>query len=359
MVRISRLLLLVLLVSFAACDVEESNNEQMVNLQQVKDEPEAQLANLTAAIARSKRDGSLYARRAVVLLRKGELAQALEDANEAVKLTKNEPSSLFVKAQVLRALGKPEEALPLALRAERNSYQSSSLYVLLSELYLQQKDFGQAQTYINKAQELSPEDEFAFYYKGRILEATGDTARAIRNYELALEQAPTFMEPKRELAGVLVSKAEYAAAVPYLREALEQAPEDGLLWYYRGLAYEAGQKQDSATIAFTKAVRLHDTLDGAHYKLGMGYHALGKNELALEHLEKAYAAYKSKPGFLITLASAYERTGQYKSSLAAYQRLVAAEPKYTYAYEAIGRLKSKLAKPAPDSTTVRQVQIEQ
>lgn len=351
-------LLLLLPIFFVSCSLEEGNREQMVNLQQVKNDPDAQLVNLNTAILQTASDGSLYARRAVVLLRKGELQQALDDANKAVQLTRNEPSTLFVKAQVLRTMGKAEEALPLALQAERNSYQSSSLYVLLGDLYLRRKDYQQARAYLIKAQELSPDDEFAYYFKGRVAEVTGDTIRAIKNYRSALEQAPAFLEAQRELSGLLVAQGDYPAAKPFLAGALEAAPEDGLLWYYQGLVHQATQKPDSALLAFDRAVSINDTLRGAHYWLGIRQHVLGNNEAAISHFQKAAAAFKHKPKYLSTLASAYERTGQYSLSLATYRRLVEVEPTYTYAYQAISRIKTKLIKPKPDSTLVQQVQIE-
>jgi tetratricopeptide (TPR) repeat protein len=357
-VRFARLFLFVLPLAFAACNLEEGNREQMVDLQHVKDNPEAQLANLNAAITQTGRDGSLYARRASVLLQTGDLQKALEDADEAVRLTRNDPYSLFVKAQVLRSMGKKKEALPLALQAERNSYQSPALYVLLGELYLQRKEYNQALEYLNKAQELSPSDEVAFYYKGYVAEATGDTTTAIKNYRLALQQSPQFMEPQRELSGLLVAQKEFASAKPYIARAQKVALQDGRLWYYKGLIYQAEQRQDSAVLAFHKAISISDTLQGVHYRLGVREHALGNNEVALDHLQKA-ADYKDQPKYLRTLASAYERTGQFVNSIATYQRLAEVEPEYTYAKQAISRLKYKVTKPIPASTAVPQVQTEQ
>ncbi|MEJ8802053.1 tetratricopeptide repeat protein [Pontibacter sp. H249] len=350
---------LVLLLSVCACTGEEANSEQMVNLAEVKDDADAQLKNLNTAIEQSKRDGSLYARRAMVLLRKGELEKALQDADDAVRLTKNQPSTLFVKAQVLRALNRQEEALPLALQAERNSYQSSSLYVLLGELYLQRKEYKQAKEYLIKAQELSPTDAYAYYYKGRLQEATGDTARAIQNYKLALEQLPEFMQPQRELAGILVSRKDFEAAKPYLQAAEKMEPNDARLWYYRGLVYQSAQKQDSALFSFNRAVALNDTIHGAHFILGMDAYKQGNTEAALGHLEKVYPKYKQEPKYLSTLAGAYERSGQNVKALQTYQRLVEVEPRYSYGYQAISRLKYKLTRPTPDSTAVQRETIEQ
>ncbi|GAA4445504.1 hypothetical protein GCM10023188_48790 [Pontibacter saemangeumensis] len=351
--------MLVVPLLFASCNLKEGNREQMVDLQEVKDDPEAQLKHLTTAIGQSAGDGSLYARRAVVLLRKGQLEEALNDADKAVKLTGNEPSSLFVKAQALRALGRQEEALPLALQAERNSYQSSSLYVLLGELNLQKGQYEQAQMFLIKAQELAPHDEFAFYYKGRVAEATGDTASALKNYRLALQQAPAFMEPMRELSGLLVAQNRFEEARPYINTAQGLAPEDAQLWYFRGTVLQAAQKQDSALVAYGKAVALNDTLTGAHYWLGLQKHKLGENEAAIFHLQKASPAYGGEPKYLSTLASAYERSGQNINALAAYRRLLQVAPNNTYAYQAISRLKNKIAKPRPENTGVQQVQIEQ
>lgn len=349
--------LLLLSVAFGGCETEEGRHEQMVNLAEVKDDPEGQLQNLNEAIRRSKRDGSLYTRRAIIYLRQGELEKALADANDAVRLTKNDPFSLFVKAQVLRAMHKPEEALPLALQAERNSYQSSSLYILLAELYLERKAYKQAQAYLEKANGLSPADEFVLYYKGRLAEATADTLKAERYYKLALQQAPDFMEPQRELAGIFVAKQDFVAAQPYLKQIEKAAEKDGLVWYYKGVAYQAGQKQDSAVYSFNRAVALNDTLQDAHYRLGQIMYKLGDNEAALEHLKQA-TGYSNLPKYLLTLAGAYERTGQTAEALQAYQRLVEADPRNTYGYQAISRLKYKLEKPVPDTASVRQDKIE-
>jgi len=357
-VHFFRLLVLVWAVALAGCAPEEGSREQMVNLQQVKDDPETQLANLSAALMRTKQDGSLYMRRAMLFLQKGELEKALADANAALRLTQNEAGSLFVKAQVLRAMGRRQEALPLAVQAERTGYPSTSLYVLLSDLYLQRRQFDEAKMNLRKAQELSPRNEYVFYYKGRLAEAVGDTANALKNYRRALQLAPDFVEPRRELAGVLVRQERYAEARPHLRKALQAAPRDGLLWLYQGSVYRQEHQQDSALRAFGRAVALNDTLQQAHYWLGLQQHARANNEAALLHLEKAQQAYENVPKYLSTLASAYERTGQNARSLATYQRLVAIEPKATYAYQAISRLKNKLAKPMPAPTPVAQEQIE-
>lgn len=335
-----------------SCSLDESRREQMVNLQQVNDNPETQLANLTDAISRSGRDGSLYVRRALLFLKKGDLKKALVDVEEGLRLSKNDPAAFFVKAQVLRALGQREGALKLALQAERNTYQSPSLFVLLGDLYLQRSELGKASEYIDRALEQAPYDEYSLYYKGRVTVAKGDTARAAKYYAAALEQAPAFLEPQRELAVVLIAQKKFAAAKPYLDKVQQQLPQDGQLWYLRGQLYEAVQKQDSAFWSYSTALAAADSLPGPHYRIGLQFYARGDNAAAIEHLERAAPAYGRQPKFLSTLASSYERTGQFQKALQLYRQLMAAEPTHTYVRESIERLKYKIERPRTDTTAV-------
>ncbi|MCC9166955.1 tetratricopeptide repeat protein [Pontibacter harenae] len=346
------------IICCSACNAEKAKEEQMVALQEVKDNPEAQLANLNAAIAKSKRDASLFTRRAVILFKNNDLSKALEDINDAIRLAKSEPYNLFVKAQILRAMGRYEEALPLALQAERNSYHSSSLYVLLGELYLRRLNYAEAREYIEKAQELSPSNEYAFYFKGRIMAAVGDTVRAIDNFQAALKHNSELMEPKRELAGIYVGQFNLQAAQPFLNKAYKQAPTDAKLLLYKGIMYQQTQKADSAQLFFRKAVAQNDTLKEAHYKLGILLYAQGDNAGAVEHLQKVADRYRGTTKYHVTLASSYERTGQYLNALQEYQRLIKVEPNYSYAYQAIARIKAKLQRPSTDSTAVRNRTID-
>lgn len=347
---------LTLAVSFCACGTEEGVREQMVNLETASvEDPEKQLVNLSEAIERSKRDGSLYARRAMVLLRKGDLDAALTDVDMAISLSKNDPANYFVKAQVLYLMGRYDEALPLALQAERNSFESSSLYVLLTELYLQHGEYKKAALFARKALELSPDDAYAVYYQGQVWQATGDTASAMRNYRQAIELKPDFMESHRDLAGLYLVQGEFAQAKAHTKEALHLDKSEAQLWYYQGMLQLAAEKKDSARQSFEHAVSLRDTLRPAHYQLALLLHGQSEYERALEHLDKADKTYGTTPRYLSVRANSYEKLGENLAALRTYERLVAIEPKHTYALQSIARLRYRLERPRPqlDSAAVR------
>lgn len=347
-------LLFTLAMMGTGCTGNDQSGEQMVDLEEVTDDQEGQLNALNAAIRSSRKDASLYARRAVLYLQQQEPEKALTDANEAVRLSGNEPVNLFVKAQALRALNREGEALSFALQAERNGYQNVPLYVLLSDLYLRLQQFDKAREYNNLAYKLSPSDEYVLYYRGRIAAAAGDTTAAERNYKLAAEQVPDFFEPKRELAGIYIAGKDFNNAQKYIAPAQKQNNTDGLLWFYKGRLYQATEKPDSAIWSYSKAVELADTLIEAHSRLGYLHYARGHYDKAIAHLEKAAGEQSNAVRFYTTLASSYERTGQYRQALVQYEKLVSLEPAYSYAHKSIARLRKMIATIVIDSTAVQE-----
>ncbi|WP_299985795.1 tetratricopeptide repeat protein [uncultured Pontibacter sp.] len=343
------------MLTLSGCGKEEGTREQMVDLEAVAvEDPAKQLVSLSEAIDRSKRDGSLYARRAMVLLRQGELDRALSDVNEAIKLSK-EPANFFVKAQVLYLMGHHEEALPLALQAERNSYESSSLYVLLTELYLDRGAYAKASHFARQALELSPDDPHAIYFKGRVLEVTGDTAVAIRHYQQALELKPDFAETHRSLAGLYLAQQDLAQARKHTQQGLRQSPEDPQLWHYKGMLQLQSARKDSALASFEKVLSLADTMQAAHFQMAQLQHGMGAYELALQHLESA-PRYSNVLKYLSVRASSLERLGENLAALRTYERMLTIEPKHTYALQSVARLRYRLERPRPqlDSMAVRQ-----
>ncbi|MDO6392188.1 tetratricopeptide repeat protein [Pontibacter sp. BT731] len=346
---------IVAVLMLSGCGKEEGTREQMVDLATVAvEDPAKQLVSLSEAIERSKRDGSLYARRAMVLLRQDELDKALSDVNEAIRLSK-EPANFFVKAQVLYLMGRREEALPLALQAERNSFESSSLYVLLTELYLDRGEYTKAARFAKQALELSPDDPHAVYYKGRVSEVTGDTTVAIRLYQQALEFKPDFAETHRSLAGLYLAQQDLAQARKHTEHGLRLKPEDPQLWHYKGMLQMQSARKDSALVSFEKALAISDTMQAAHFQLAQLRQGLGENELVLQHLEKA-PRYSKELKYLSVRASSLERLGENLAALRTYERMLAMEPKHTYARQSVARLRYRLERPRPqlDSMAIRQ-----
>ncbi len=339
-------LLLPFIVGSVACNPQQKKGEQMVNLEKVSNDEAAAIRHLDNAIQNNQKDASLYARRATLYLKKGNFNEALQDVEDAITRNKNELAYLVLKAQVLRAKGNPKAALPFALKAERNGHQSTGLYILLSDLYLQLDERQTAETYARKALELGPRNAFALYYNGLVSTASGDTTKAVNHFRKALKEKAGFTEAKRELSNLLIGRGELEEARKLLNSALADKPADGKSWYYKGLLFNELQKSDSALYSYSKAVGIADTLQKAHYEAGKLYYQKGNYEAAITHLKKAPASVFSSEQLVLMLAVAYERTGENIKALEQYQRFGSMQPDNRLAQQGVARTKSKLTMPA-------------
>lgn len=149
---------------------------------------------------------------------------------------------------------------------------------------------------------------------GRFLEDAGDSAGAIRQYKLEIEE-----DPRSVLARFCIGAAEYkvdsAAGVPYAEEAVRLAPE----------------------------------LPYAHYVLGLLLLDIGEFNRAVPELEIARKAFPGEARVELALGSAYAHVGRAEDaarSRAKFQRLTQAQKS------------ENAAEGAPATTSLLQSEIE-
>ncbi|UFH52481.1 tetratricopeptide repeat protein [Spirosoma sp. KNUC1025] len=126
---------------------------------------EGALRALTRAINQSS-PASAYAKRAVILLAMGRVSEALSDIDEAISRNDNAGPYYLTRAQILRALRKPDQALQNAQRAEILGVDTPELYTLQGDLLQQQNQFDKAKLYVAKALQMAPYDGEAYYFNG-------------------------------------------------------------------------------------------------------------------------------------------------------------------------------------------------
>ena len=109
---------------------------------------------------------------------------------------------------------------------------------------------------------------------------------------------------KLRLAAVTALILVYSLAV-----IAQGIPNSGVTPEMRQEANAFYQKQDwqNAATRYEKIVELENTNFGAHYRLGVSFLGLNKNEEAKAHIEKAFAA-SPNVVFALALARAYART---------------------------------------------------
>jgi tetratricopeptide (TPR) repeat protein len=99
-------------------------------------------------------------------------------------------------------LGRPAEAirqLETALRIQPSAY----IYAMMGMVYGKHKQYAEALAALEAAEKLDPAEDLTYLYRGNVYAVTGETARAIEQYRLALQRNPDNQQAARALGRLM------------------------------------------------------------------------------------------------------------------------------------------------------------
>ena len=170
---------------------------------------------------------------------------------DVAKMAKPQDTTAFIYAGIsAQQAGKLDDAATnYAYLVDSLDYKSKDFYNSLIYIYLvEQKDSDKALNYLQKAQEVFPED-------------------------------PEFL--KQEIT-VLINNEEYEKAEQQLTKAIETEPDNAMLYYNRGYLFEQMDKGEQAVENYQKAAEIDPNYFDATFNLAAYYY-----NQAAETLQKA------------------------------------------------------------------------
>ncbi|MFC5270078.1 tetratricopeptide repeat protein [Adhaeribacter terreus] len=321
----------------------------MMDLKTVADKPDVKIARLTEAIEREPKAAGLYAQRCRAYLDIKKNEEALKDAEKAISIDATNGEYFFLKAKAQRALNRLEAALSSAKAAETKNYRHAELYILMGEIFIIVKQYQQAIDYLNQALKLSSFNEFAYFYKGIVYAESGDTTRAISNFQTAIEQAPEFVEPYNELAKIHTAQRKFGEAHQYIQSGLRFDASNAFLHYNEGVNLVKQNLADSAATSFEKALRADTAMYLATYNLGVIAYNKDKYAEAVNYFENGLRYADRLPNLNLLLADSYEKSGRGEEALQQYNVVLQKQPENSFALKAVHRL-NRQPKNAMDTT---------
>ncbi|WP_234734101.1 tetratricopeptide repeat protein [Tellurirhabdus bombi] len=300
------------------------------------------LEALTRAINQSA-PASAYARRAALYLENGRLDEALADINEALDADDDVGRYYLIRAKILRGQRKIAQALESAQRAEGLGIETPDLYIVMGDLFQENRQFEQARLYLAKVLQMAPYEGEAFYFNGLIAAKYGDTTRALAYYERALALKPRYLDTYSQLTSIYTAQGNYETALVYNKRALAYFPKNAQLFYGRGLTFQRAYRPDSAYQYYQQAIRLQPNLYQAHFQAGqicLRWRAFGQ---AVRHFEEVQNVKADFPRIRYFLATALEYNNQLDQALALYAKEQAANPGDWQARSGAWRVQRKLA----------------
>jgi tetratricopeptide (TPR) repeat protein len=222
--------------------------------------------------------------------------------------------------------------LGIARMAERagNAAAAEQQYLKLAEagnndsierligLYLKQKRFADAETWLHKYIAANPQNAAAQLQLGKLLAAEGKTQEAITTLEPLYKTSP---DPKlaRALAGLYLENKQYPAAADLLRPLIAQSPTDAQLHLDYGTALMHQLKYPEAQAVLLKAVQLNPNMVQAYSDLAYAAEQNKNYELTIRVLDARAKLQPETPATYFLRATAYDNLRMYKPAAANYK----------------------------------------
>ena len=166
---------------------------------------------------------------------------------------------------------------------------SAELHYNLGKLFSIQDDWEPARKAFEATLRIDPEYLEALDALGFALEALGDDAGAIANYEkaIALNEARggTFASAHVNLGAYYNRTGNAQKALEYARQALELDPRSDRAWFQKARADERQGRLDEAVDSVNRAISINARASSYYYVLAGLYRRLGKMEESRKALE--------------------------------------------------------------------------
>jgi tetratricopeptide (TPR) repeat protein len=253
------------------------------------------------------------------------LAQVTEESQPQDSLT------AYQKAAELDPTNS-EAQLGVARMAERsgNSAAAEQQYLKLAEtgnngsieqligLYLKQKRYADAETWLHKYISANPQNAAAQLQLGKLLAAEGKTQEAIATLEPLYKASPD-SKLARDLGSLYLETRQYPAAADLLRPLIAQNPNDAQLHLDYGTALMHQLKYPEAQAVLLKAVQLNTNLVEAYSDLAYAAEQNKNYALTIRVLDARAKLQPDTPATLFLRATAYDNLRMYKPAAENYK----------------------------------------
>jgi len=183
----------------------------------------------------------------------------------------------------------------------------------LGNYWFNQGDNNKALGYYNSTIEIEERYFMAYNNRGLIYQAKGDTARAILDYNKAI-QLKRYPKAYINKGVILFQQGNNFRAIEAFKQGIELDESYALAWFNLGSVYYRIGKLDLALESFNHAERLEYKHIYLFLLRADLYNSKGMEKEALQELEKCLEIYPNNEDGLIELGKLYIRTGKMKEA---------------------------------------------
>ena len=317
------------------------NNKKEVAKAIVSDSISPEIAAINAKIKADPKNPELYNQRAILLVDKNKLEEALADINTALNIDSSKAPYLLTLSDIYFAMGKIKNCKKAIEKAILLDPKNANADLKYAEMNLYFKDYKTTMEYIKKALEIDKVNAKAYFMEGMTLKETGDTIQAAKCFITAVDQDPEYYHAYMQL-GILYSIKHDPLAVDYFNNALKQNHKSVEARYALGMFFQENNGYDKAIIQYDSILSIDPKFKNAHYNLGyINLVYLKRYSEAVKHFSNAIACDPKYAEAYYTRGYCYEKMSDFQNAKTDYRKALDLRPNYEKPIDGLNRIEKR------------------
>jgi tetratricopeptide (TPR) repeat protein len=294
--------------------------------------------HLTAATQLIPRDGYAHYLLGIAngSLKRWEQAKAAYETAIRLGPPKTEATARVNLANVLRELGRPDDALAHLQAAVRADPDLTTAHKNLAWDLLQRGRKDDAIAEYKEVVRCDPKNAEAHRNLGNLLAERGQIREASRHYQAAVDADPKMVFAHNGLANTLMDLGDVDGAMRQYAEATRLNADYAPGYYGLGKAWTVKNDARKAIECYEKAVSLDPKFAEAHNNLGMLLAASGDDARAKQCFERAIEANPKLPQPHLGLGNLLRKQQKYAEAIASFQNALRLAPRYADGHANLG-----------------------
>lgn len=308
------------LVVFMIASCKQTNNaEKYAHLP-------ADLAPLFMQIDNDPTNPDLYQQRADYYIKQRNFDSAYYDVSAALRFDSLNPERYIALADLFFMQGLFENSEEVLEKAYSKSPKNINVMMKIAEMQLYYKRYSEMNDFISQSLLIDSRNPQAYYMMGYALKEQGDTLNAIRNFNKAVDQNPSYYEAYIQL-GLIYHSRKNPLALDYYNNALNVKPQSIEAHYNIAMFYQETKNVIKAKERYHIILQIDPENAWSHHNLGwIAMNLENDNEKAVEHFTKAL---NIEPYFFevaYNRGAAYEKLGEKQLAIDNYNHVLKIEP---------------------------------
>ncbi len=197
---------------------------------------------------------------AVIYEKEGGMRKAIDEYVTAIDIKKNDYNSYYKISELLRDLGKKDEAIEMLEKLVRNKPDMYEASCLLGDMLCEQERFKEAASVYESALKFRPADYELYYNLGIVYTRLNDFQMAKDMYERAASINHKLWGAKYNLGQLALIEKEYNLAEQYFKESLYDKSLEAMSYYQLARIYAGRGEKDRALEFLNKSIELDHRL---------------------------------------------------------------------------------------------------